>query len=103
MAGPIIFIPLTHVFGTTSMLFWSYVGMLLCSIWSFENNDEGDYVSFVLSRLFVALFASVPQIVGNQVIMDMYFLHQRGRAFAIYGTMFTLGKSQTVHYAISPQ
>ena len=41
-----------------------------------------DYTPFILSRLVAGLFGSIPSIPASQYVMDIYFLHQRGKAFA---------------------
>ena len=45
------------------------------------RSDE--YIPFVLSRLFAGLFGSVPAQLASGYIMDLYFLHQRGKAFTV--------------------
>ena len=44
---------------------------------------ENDYIPFVMSRLLAGLFGSVPAIMSSGYIMDLYFLHQRGKAFTV--------------------
>ena len=75
MAGPIVFVPLARVFGTSPCIFWSLVGMLVTGIWSAESNHRTAYISFVLSRLFGGIFGAAPQVLGNGVIVDLFFLH----------------------------
>lgn len=42
-----------------------------------------DYIPFVMSRLLAGVCGSVPPILAAGLIMDIYFLHQRGRAFTV--------------------
>ena len=49
------------------------------------------YTAFVLSRLFAGIFGSVPSILGPSAITDLFFLHERGRAFAVFHISFLLG------------
>ena len=42
-----------------------------------------DYIPFVMSRLLSGFFGSIPPILATGFIMDLYFLHQRGKAFAV--------------------
>lgn len=65
--------------------------MMACGIWAAKMTASGDYISFVISRLFGGLFGSVPQILGNGVIVNLFPLQDRGKAFAIYSTVFVLG------------
>ena len=45
---------------------------------------ENDYASFLVSRVFSGIFSSVPTIFGPAYAIDMFFLHQRGKAFVCY-------------------
>ena len=42
-----------------------------------------DYIPFVMSRMMSGLFGSIPPILATGFIMDLYFLHQRGKAFTV--------------------
>lgn len=50
-----------------------------------------DYIPFVMSRLLAGLFGSVPPILATSLIMDLYFLHQRGRAFTVLEVSLNAG------------
>lgn len=91
MAGPILLVPLARVFGISSILLWSEVGILACAVWAACMTSKDDYIGFVISRLFAGFFGALPQVVGNQIIQNMFFRHERGRAYAIYSTSYTLG------------
>ena len=43
------------------------------------NRDQ--YIAYVLSRFFSGFFGSIAVQLGSRIIVDLYFLHQRGRAF----------------------
>jgi len=49
------------------------------------------YTAFVLSRLFAGMFGSVPSVLGSGTIIDIFFLHERGKAFVIFSLSFLLG------------
>ena len=53
--------------------------------------DEGQYISFVLSRLFAGLFGCTVMTLGSGIILDTFFLHQRGKAFAFYSVVTLFG------------
>lgn len=91
MAGPVLLVPFTRVLGISSILFWSVVGMLVCAVWSASMTSKDDYIGFDISKLFAGLFGALPQVVGNQIIQNMFFRHERGRAYAFYGTTYILG------------
>lgn len=88
-----LFVPLAQVVGASSVILWSLVGAMVCGIWSAEMTGPHDYIPFVLSRLIGGLFCSVPQILGNGVIVNIFFLHERGKTFAVYSTVYILGSA----------
>jgi Major Facilitator Superfamily len=53
----------------------------------------GDYIPFVISRWLAGTFGSAPSTIGAGTILDIFFLHQRGKAFVCY-TLFTLFGTQ---------
>ena len=52
---------------------------------------SGDFVKFIVSRLLSGLFGAVPSAVGGSMILDVFFLHNRGRAFICYETAILFG------------
>lgn len=52
---------------------------------------EEDYNNFVVSRFFASLFGSVGTTLGGGIIIDIFFLHQRGKTFMIYLAILNLG------------
>lgn len=77
--GPLILLPFTRVIGRTSLIFWSLSGAIATQLWAAKMTGRDDYDSFLISRLFAGLFGSVATILGSGYIMDMFFLHQRGK------------------------
>ena len=90
-AGALIFVPLGQIFGRSSIAFWSLVCSLACAIWSSQMTDKNDYVRFIISRLLSGMFGSVPSAVGGGIILDVFFLHDRGKAFICYEVSILLG------------
>lgn len=84
VAGPFFIIPLVAVIGRSSVVLWSLVAIFACQIWAAEMTGANDYISFTISRLFCGMFGGIPAILGSGYIMDMFYLHQRGKAFAIF-------------------
>ncbi|KAM0804772.1 putative polyamine transporter [Usnea florida] len=83
MGGPLLLIPLSSVIGRSSLIFWSLFGLLASNIWAPLMTGPNDYIPFVISRLLAGICGSVPPILAAGLIMDIYFLHQRGRAFTV--------------------
>ena len=50
-----------------------------------------DYTNFTVSRFFAGFFGSVASAIGAGTIIDIYFLHQRGKAFMFYTAMLLFG------------
>lgn len=84
MAGPFIITPLAAPVGRSSVILWSLVGTAICQIWAANMTGSDDFIPFVISRLICGLFGVIPATMGTGYIIDMFFLHQRGKAFAIF-------------------
>ena len=57
---------------------------LTCQVWAACMTDLKDFVPFMLSRLSCGMVAAMPTIFGPSYATDIFFLHQRGRAFISY-------------------
>ena len=90
-AGPLLFAPLARVIGRTSLIFWSLLGALSCQVWAAKMTYTEDYIPFIISRLLAGMFATVPTIFGPSYAVDIFFLHQRGKAFISYEISFLGG------------
>lgn len=84
MAGPFFFTPLAGIVGRSSIILWSLVGTFVCQIWAANMTKPNDFISFAISRLICGMFGVMPAIMGTGYIVDMFYLHQRGKAFAIF-------------------
>ena len=78
--GPIVLAPFASILGRTSMVFWSLIGVIVCQVWGGLMTSSDDYIPFVISRWMAGMFASIPTILVPAYIMEIFFLHQRGRA-----------------------
>lgn len=84
MAGPFIFTPLAGLVGRSSVILWSLVATFACQIWAAKMTGPDDFIPFTISRVTCGLFGVIPAIMGTGFILDIFFLHQRGKAFAIF-------------------
>lgn len=50
-----------------------------------------DYIAFCISRWLAGTFGAFATALGGGFIVDMFFLHQRGKAFAFYTTCAIFG------------
>lgn len=83
--------PLIHIFGCCSVLLWSMVAATGGTIWSALMTKPDQYVAFTLSRLFVGLFSATPTILGPQMLVEIFFLHERGTVFNFFMVWSTFG------------
>ena len=84
VAGPFLIAPFAAIIGRSSTILWSLVVTFACQIWAGEMTGVNDFIPFTISRLICGLFGVIPAILGAGYIIDMFFLHQRGKAFAIF-------------------
>lgn len=67
------------------------VGTLACAAWAALMTRENDYISFVMSQLLGGLFGAVLSTIGASILTDIFFVHERGRAFTYFPLMSLLG------------
>lgn len=90
-SGPFAWTILSHRFGRSSCIFWGLLGTALCGIWSARMTASDQYIAFVISRWLGGTFGSVASTIGAGIVLDMFFLHQRGKAFACYALCTLFG------------
>ncbi|KAI9930810.1 hypothetical protein MW887_011568 [Aspergillus wentii] len=89
--GPFFFAPVAHCLGRSSVIFWCILFAMVCQIWGAVMTHSNEYIAFIMSRLFAGFFGAVPTVVGPRMITDLFFLHQRGRAFTVLHMAFLFG------------
>ena len=89
--GGFVWFPLSHKIGRSSAVFWSLFGLVYCQVWSGMMTGKDDYSRFLGSRFMSGFFGTVTGILGPRVLVDLFFLHQRGRAFTIFHYAFDFG------------
>ncbi|KAJ5605775.1 Major facilitator superfamily domain general substrate transporter [Penicillium lagena] len=90
-AGPFFFAPIAHILGRSSVIFWCILFTMVCQIWGAVMTHRNDYIAYVMSRLFAGFFGAVPTVLGPRIVTDLFFLHQRGRAFTALHMSFLFG------------
>lgn len=91
--GGFVWWPLSHKFGRSSIIFWCLLGLLACQIWAPLMIHHNDFVPYIVSRYFAAFFGIVVGVLGPCYLVDLYFLHQRGRAFTFLHLALNAGAS----------
>lgn len=89
--GPFFFAPISHALGRSSVIFWCIVFATVCQIWAAVMTHPDEYIAYIMSRLFAGFFGAVPTVIGPRVVTDLFFLHQRGRAFTALHMAFLFG------------
>lgn len=84
VAGPFFIMPLVGVIGRSAVIFYSLLGIFACQLWGALMTGSNDFIPFTVSRLIAGFFGAIPAILGSGYIIDLFFLHQRGAAFAIF-------------------
>ncbi|PVH69197.1 MFS general substrate transporter [Cadophora sp. DSE1049] len=82
--GPLFWTPLALRLGRTACIFWGTLLSMVFNIWAATCTDQGDYIQFVLARMFAALAASASITIGATIVVDIFFLHEHGCAYAVY-------------------
>ncbi|KAH8906155.1 MFS general substrate transporter [Coniochaeta sp. PMI_546] len=91
--GGYLWWPLSHKFGRSSVIFWTLFGQLAAQIWAPLMTGHDQYAPYLVSRYFSAFFGVTVSVLGPRYLVDMFFLHQRGRAFTILHLALNFGAS----------
>lgn len=63
----------------------------MTGIWSATMTHEDQYIPFVIARLFGGFFGGNAAALGADTILDLFFLHQRGRGLTVLNLSFLGG------------
>ena len=84
-------LPLSHAIGRTSTIFWSTLLVFICNIWAARMIKPSQYTPYLISRFFAGFGAPVPSALGPRILLDLFFIHERGRAFSVFTLSYLLG------------
>ncbi|KAL2204231.1 MFS general substrate transporter [Sarocladium strictum] len=87
-AGNVIWVPLSNWLGRRPVLLAATLMMTLASVWC---GLATSYNSLLAARIFQGLGGAASDTVAPALIGDLYFIHQRGRAMALYTIMLCAG------------
>ena len=91
VVGPFALLPLSHAIGRTSTIFWSTLLVLVCNTWAACMTNPSQYAPYLVSRFFAGFGAPVPSALGPRILLDLFFIHERGRAFSVLTLSYLLG------------
>ena len=52
---------------------------------------SSQYTPYLVSRFFAGFGATVPASLGPRILLDLFFIHERGRAFSVFTLSYLLG------------
>ena len=91
VVGPFALLPLSHTIGRTSTIFWSTFLVFVCNIWAASMTKSSQYAPYLVSRFFAGFGGTVPSTLGPRILLDLFFIHERGRAFSVFTLSYLLG------------
>ncbi|KAH6888108.1 major facilitator superfamily transporter [Thelonectria olida] len=86
-ASNIVWVPLSNIFGRRPVLLVATLLMTLSTLWCALAQS---YESLFAARVFQAIGGGASETVSPAIVGEVFFLHERGRAMAIY-TVFLAG------------
>jgi MFS family permease len=89
--GGFFFAPVSFKLGRSSVIFWTLIACLLTQVWGALMIHTDQFNSFIVSRFFSGFFGGVTGVLGPRVLVDLFFLHQRGRAFTAFHWCLNFG------------
>ncbi|KUI64804.1 hypothetical protein VM1G_01242 [Cytospora mali] len=93
LAGCWFWWPISKKIGRSATIFWCLIGTLITQIWSCYMRAPDQYDAFMASKFCAGFFGNAVSVLGPLYLVDLFFLHQRGRAFNFLGIAMNLGAS----------
>ncbi|KAH8787398.1 MFS transporter [Hyaloscypha sp. PMI_1271] len=94
--GNLLWQPLINKYGRRPMYIISFTGYLFTAIWSGLSTG---YTSELIARILLGFFSGAGECLGPATITDVFFLHERGTAMAMYN--FATGSGVSIGIIIS--
>ncbi|KAF1985784.1 MFS general substrate transporter, partial [Aulographum hederae CBS 113979] len=86
--APLLFNPISSVYGRRPLFVVSLFGSALTSMFSgVASNDP----ALLAARAVNGIFAAVPIGLGSAVVCDLFFKHERGRYMGLYSVSYLVG------------
>ncbi|CAO2657355.1 Nn.00g034810.m01.CDS01 [Neocucurbitaria sp. VM-36] len=87
-ASNLWWVPLANTFGRRPVILGSLLLLVFSSMWA---GLATSFNSLLAARLFMGIGGGPADAVSPDVVGEIFFVHQRGRAMAIYTVFLTLG------------
>ena len=88
---PLFAVSLGRRYRRSFVFFWSMFGPLATGIWSACMKKPIQYGALTAARLAGGLFGGNATALGSDTIVELYFLHQRGKALTVLSLSFLSG------------
>ncbi|KAH9863489.1 hypothetical protein IAQ61_009767 [Plenodomus lingam] len=89
-AANIWWVPLANTFGRRPVILGSLLLLVLSSMWA---GLATSFESLLVARLFMGIGGAPADAVSPDVVGEIFFVHQRGRAMALYTVFLSLGST----------
>ncbi|KAL1957497.1 hypothetical protein VTO42DRAFT_5960 [Malbranchea cinnamomea] len=86
--GNIWNVPLANTFGRRPVILVNLLLLIFCSMWAGLTRN---FNSLLAARLLMGVGGSPADAVSPDVVGEVFFIHQRGRAMAVYTIFLALG------------
>ncbi|KAB8074420.1 major facilitator superfamily domain-containing protein [Aspergillus leporis] len=87
-AANILWVPLANTFGRRCITLFNILLLVLSSVWAGRAKTFG---SLLAARLFMGVGVAPADTIAPNVVGEIYFAHQRGRAMGFYTIFICLG------------
>ncbi|PNS17297.1 hypothetical protein CAC42_6980 [Sphaceloma murrayae] len=87
-AANVIWVPLSNTFGRRPIIVFCLLILTLFSVWAAEAKS---FNSLLAARVFTGMGGAAADTLAPDVVGQIFFVHERGRAMAIYTIFLTAG------------
>ncbi|KAE8382649.1 major facilitator superfamily domain-containing protein [Aspergillus bertholletiae] len=87
-AANILWVPLANTFGRRPITLFNILLLMLCSVWAARATSFG---SLLAARFFMGVGVAPADTIAPNVVGEIYFAHQRGKAMGFYTVFICIG------------
>lgn len=87
-ASNLWWVPLANTFGRRPIILLCTLGMTVFGVWAAVAKD---FNSLLAARCFTGIFSAPSETLSPDIVGEVFFVHQRGRAMAFYTIWLALG------------
>ncbi|OCL07391.1 MFS general substrate transporter, partial [Glonium stellatum] len=87
-AANLLWVPLANIFGRRPIVLLNILILTLSSMWA---GLATSFNSLLVARFFMGVGGAPADTIAPDIVGEIYFMHQRGRAMAIYTVFLAIG------------